>query len=175
MPQLDFHNILTISQVVWMALIFGAFYLLLSQWALPQVGTVLDARAARINADLDSARIAKGEADLATHEVQAATRRASAEAQAAIAGAMAQAKAEATEQARSANERLDLQLQQAEQRIGAAHAAAMGALRDVATDTAAAMVTRLTGRPADAMSVSGAVGAAIAARGAVSAASATRG
>ncbi len=30
MPQLDFANPLTISQVVWMALIFGALYFLLS-------------------------------------------------------------------------------------------------------------------------------------------------
>jgi F-type H+-transporting ATPase subunit b len=165
MPQLDFHNILTISQVVWMALIFGAFYLLLSQWALPKVGTVLDDRAARITADLDTARLAKAEADAAVHEVHAATRKANADAQAAIAGALAQAKSEAAEQARTANERLNTQLEQAEQRIAAARVAAMGALRDVATETASAMVTRLTGQPADATSVRGAVGTALAARG----------
>ena len=165
MPQLDFHNVLTVSQVVWMALIFGAFYLLLANWALPQVGSVLGDRAARITADLDTARVAKAEADAAVHEVQAATRKASTEAQAAIAAAMSKAKADAAEQARQATERLDAQLQQAEQRIAAARTAAMGALRDVATETASVMVARLTGRPADATSISGAVGAALAARG----------
>ena len=165
MPQLDFNNTLTISQVVWMALIFGAFYLMLANWALPQVGTVLDDRAARITADLDSAHLAKLEADSAVQEVQAATRKASADAQAAIAAAMAQAKAEANEQARQANERLDAQLEAAEQRIGAARTTAMAALRDVATETATVMVTRLTGRPADTTSIGGAVGTALAARG----------
>ena len=166
MPQLDFSNVLTISQVVWMALIFAALYLLLSQWALPQVASVLDERAGRINADLDTARLAKAEADAAISELQAATRRASTEAQSAIASSMSAAKAEAAEQARVANERLDAQLHEAEQRIGVARQAAMGALREVAADTAATVIARLTGREADMALVGNAVGQALAARGA---------
>lgn len=165
MPQLDFNNVLTISQVVWMALIFGALYLLLANWALPQVGTVLDARAARISGDLDSARAAKSEADAAAAEVQDATRRAGTEAQAAIAAAMAAAKAEAAEQAQQANARLDAQLAEAEQRIADARTAALTALRDVATETATAVVQRLTGREPDHAAVGGAVDSALAARG----------
>lgn len=165
MPQLDFNNVLTISQVVWMALIFGALYLLLAQWALPQVATVLDKRASRIAGDLDTAHLAKTEADTAIAEVHAATRRASAEAQAAIAGAVAHAKAEAVEQARTTNERLDAQLTEAERRIASARTAAMGALREVAAEAASAVVTRLTGRPADQALVDDAVGSIIAARG----------
>ena len=165
MPQLDFHNVLTISQVVWMALIFGALYLLLSQWALPQVASVIDHRTARIAGDLDTARLSKAEADAAVEDVHAATRKASTEAQSAIAAAVAQAKSEASEQARIANERLDAQLAQAEQRIAVARTSAMGALRDVATETASVVVARLTGQPADPAAVSGAVGAALAARG----------
>lgn len=165
MPQLDFNNVLTISQVVWMALIFGALYFLLSHWALPQVSGVLDERAARINADLDTARSAKAEADGAVSELRDATRRASTEAQTAIADAVAKAKAEAAEHARVANEQLDAQLSAAEQRIAAARASAMGALRDVARDTATAVVSRLTGQSPDAAVVDEAVGNAIAARG----------
>lgn len=165
MPQLDFNNVLTISQVVWMALIFGALYFLLSTWALPQVSGVLDERAARINADLDTARLAKTEADAAVSELREATRRASAEAQTAIADAVTKAKAEAAEQARIANEQLDAQLGAAEQRIAAARASAMGALRDVARETATAVVSRLTGQSPAAAVVDEAVGNAIAARG----------
>ena len=65
MPQLDFHNPLTISQVVWLAIIFCVLYVLLSKWALPQVASVLDARAGAIAADLDAARGAKQGADAA--------------------------------------------------------------------------------------------------------------
>jgi F-type H+-transporting ATPase subunit b len=166
MPQLDFANVLTTSQVVWMALIFGALYILLSQWALPQVAGVLDERAARINTDLDTARIAKAEADAAVAELIAATKRASMEAQSAIAAAMTAAKTEAAEQARVANERLDAQLAEAEQRISAARHAAMGALRDVATETATTVVARLTGQSPDPERVGGAVDQALAMRGA---------
>ena len=164
MPQLDFANPLTVSQVVWMALIFLGLYLLLSQWALPQVAAVVDARAETIAGNLNSARAAKAEADAAVAEVTAATRRANAEAQGQIAQAIAAAKAEAAEAARQADERLDAQLAQAEQRIAAARAAALGALREVATETASTVVARLTGRPADAVSVQSAVDNAMAAR-----------
>ena len=165
MPQLDFQNVLTVSQIVWMALIFGALYLLLARWALPQVASVVESRDARITADLDTARLAKAEADAAVAEVHAATRRASTEAQTAIAAAVAQAKADAAEQARADNERLDAQLTQAENRIAAARTAALAALRDVATDTTATVVARLTGHPADPASVGAAVGTIMAARG----------
>jgi F-type H+-transporting ATPase subunit b len=166
MPQLDFSNVLTISQVVWMALIFGALYLLLSRWALPQVSDVLADRAARISADLDTARLAKAEADAAVAELLAATRKASTEAQSAISASISKAKAEAAEQARIANERLDAQLAEAELRIAAARHAAMGALRDVAIDTAGTVVARLTGKNADASLLGRAVDQALPARGA---------
>jgi F-type H+-transporting ATPase subunit b len=165
MPQLDFHNPLTIAQVVWMALIFGALYLLLARWALPQVASVLDERAGRIAADLDAARAAKAQADAAVAELQQATSQASAAAQSSIAGAVAAAKAEAAEQAHAATARLDAQLAEAEQRIGAARVAAMGALRDVAAETATAIVDRLTGLVTDPALVRTEVGHALAARG----------
>lgn len=165
MPQLDFSNPLTISQVVWMALIFGALYYILSRYALPQVAGVLDERSARITADLDTARLAKLQADTAVAELQEATRRASTEAQAAIASSMSQAKAEAAEQARVANERLDAQLHEAEQRIAAARQSAMAALRDVATETARTVVSRLTGHEPDPSLLGGAIDTVLARRG----------
>lgn len=165
MPQLDFNNTLTISQVVWMALIFGALYLLLTQWALPQVASVIDDRASRIASDLSTARVAKEEADAAVAEVRHATRRAAADAQMAIGAAMAQAKAEATSNASAADKQLDAQLSEAERRIAAARTAAMNALHDVATDTAMVVISRLTGRDADRIVVDDAVRAALATKG----------
>ena len=166
MPQLNFANPMVISQVVWMALIFGALYLLLKVWALPQVETVLTDRAHRIGADLETARAAKSQADQAAAEIAEGSRKANAEAQAAIAQAVAQAKAEAADQARQANERLDAQLAEAETRIQAARTAAMGALQEVATETAAAVVGRLTGQEPSADTVRSAVANAMSARAA---------
>jgi F-type H+-transporting ATPase subunit b len=165
MPQLDFANKLTISQVVWLAIIFVVLYLLLSRWALPQVGAVLEMRAARIAQDLDAARAAKAQADGAVAELTAATRAAQATAQAEIAGAVAAAKEAAAAQAVTLNADLERQLAAAEARIGAARTAAMGALRQVAGETAVDVIARLTGTEADRGQVDQAVGTVLAARG----------
>jgi len=164
MPQLNFASPLTTSQVVWMAVIFLALYLLLARWALPQVAAVLDDRAARINADLDAARAAKSEVDAATAEVRRATRQAQADAQAHINAAVSEAKAASAAQAVEANARLDARLATAEAQISAARAAAMGALRQVASETTEVLIDRLTGAVADRERVNDVVSSVIATR-----------
>ncbi len=165
MPQLDFANPLTTTQVVWGIAIFIVLYVVLSRWSLPQVGAVLEDRAARIAADLDTARTAKATADLAVTEMTAATARARSEAQTEIGAAVARAKHEAAAQTAEQDARLEAQLKEAEHRIAASRNAAMGALRQVATETAATIIGRLTGSAPDAARVESAVGAALAARG----------
>ena len=59
MPQLDFANPLTTSQVVWGAIIFAVLYVLLSRIGLPKVGEVLEERARHIAADLETAQASK--------------------------------------------------------------------------------------------------------------------
>jgi F-type H+-transporting ATPase subunit b len=165
MPQLDFGNPLTTSQVVWGAIIFIVLYVLLSRWALPQVSRVLDQRAATLEADLEAAHAMKAKSTEAVAELTATTARARAEAQAAINAAVDRAKQEAAAQAAVLNERLEAQLQAAEQRIGEARGSAMSALRQVATETASTVILRLTGTAPDTSTVEGAVGSALTARG----------
>lgn len=165
MPQLDFANPLTTTQVIWGIVIFVVLYVLLSRWTLPQVGEVLERRAASIEADLDTARTAKATADAAVAEMTDATGRARAEAQAEISSAVDRAKQAAAAQAAEQEARLEAQLKEAEDRIAASRAAAMGALRQVATDTAVTIIGRLTGSTPDTRAVEGAVGTALAARG----------
>jgi F-type H+-transporting ATPase subunit b len=164
MPQLDFANPLTTSQVVWGAIIFVVLYILLARIGLPRVAEVIEQRARHIAADLETARASKTRADDAATEVAEATARARSEAQAAINAALDVAKQEAAARIGALNERLEIQLREAEAQIGAARAAAMGALREVATETAATVIGRLTGAPVDARRLDGAVGAALAAR-----------
>ncbi len=166
MPQLDFANKLLISQVVWLAIIFFALYLLLAQWGLPRVASVLDERARRIKGDLDAARAAKQTADDAIAELNAAARHAHAEAQTAIAGATERAKHEALAHASALDARLKADLDAAEARITAAEQAAMGALRDAARETATTLITRLTGLTPDSGTVTAAVDQALAGRAA---------
>ena len=80
MPQLDFANPLTISQVIWGAIIFIVLYIVLSRFALPRVGEVLEARASHIARDLEAARASKEKADAGMAEATAAIARACAKA-----------------------------------------------------------------------------------------------
>ncbi|MFC0409721.1 F0F1 ATP synthase subunit B family protein [Roseomonas elaeocarpi] len=164
MPQLDFNNPLTIAQVVWLLIIFGLFVLISYQWLLPPVGAVLTDRRKRISDDLEAARSAKSEADAAQAAHRAATQRSHAEAQAAITAAVNAANADAAAKAAVLNERLNSQIAAAEARIGQARDAAMGALREVATDAATSLVDRLVGIK-DQAAVSAAVSRELAARG----------
>lgn len=164
MPQLDFANPLTLRQLIWGAVIFIGFYLLASRSALPRVASVLEQRSNQIARDLESAQAAKTQSDAAVAEVTAATVRARAEAQAAVNAALDEAKAAAAKQAEALNARLEKQLAEAEAQIAAARDQAMRALRQVATDTATTVITRLTGATPDPARLDGAIGAALAAR-----------
>ncbi|ONG47498.1 F0F1 ATP synthase subunit B' [Pseudoroseomonas deserti] len=164
MPQLDFGNPLMLAQVVWLLIIFGVFYYVLSSIVLPKAAAVLDERRSRIEGDLEAARAAKAEADAALVAHQAATAKARAESQAAIATAGAAAQADAAARTAALNAKLNEQIAAAEARINTARDAAMGALREVATDTTNALVQRLTGLRNEA-AVSSAVERALAAQG----------
>jgi F-type H+-transporting ATPase subunit b len=165
MPQLDFTTPLTISQVIWGAIIFWVLYRVLSRNGLPLVSSVLEERAAKISLDLDGARAAKARADAGVEEANEATAKARAEARAAINTAVEEAKKAAAVQAEALNARLEKQLADSEAQIAAARASAMKALRRVATDTAATVVTRLTGASPDAGRLDSAIGSALSARG----------
>jgi F-type H+-transporting ATPase subunit b len=133
MPQLNFNNPLTTTQVEWGAAIFVVLYILLSRLGLPQVASVLEERGTRIAGDLETAHAAKARADGAVSEMTETTAKARAEAQAAINAALEQAKAAAAKQAAVLNEKLEAQLKEAETSIAAARNTAMAALREVAT------------------------------------------
>jgi len=165
MPQLDFANPLTTSQVVWGAIIFAVLYILASRVALPKVAEVLEERATHIAHDLEGAQAAKNKADAAVEELTAATVKARAEAQAAINAALEQAKAAAAQQAVVLNARLERQLADSEAQIAAARSMAMAALRQVATETATTVVARLTGAAPNAERLGSAIGRELAARG----------
>jgi F-type H+-transporting ATPase subunit b len=156
---------LTITQVVWGVVIFVVLYILLSRTALPLVASVLDERATTISKDLNQARAAKARSDAGMAEADQATAAARAEAQAAITAALDETKRASAAQSEALNARLEQQLHDAEAQIAQARASAMGALRQVATETAATVVTRLTGSAPDPARLNGAIASALAGRG----------
>ena len=131
------------SQVFWLALTFGAFYLFISRIALPQIGGVLETRAARIAKDLDEANAMKSQADaaLAAYEQSLAAARNNAN----DIGGKAREAAKADAEATRTRIELDLakQMLGAEQRIGDIKNKAMGNLDGIAEETAAAIVGHL--------------------------------
>jgi len=165
MPQLDFANPLTLSQVVWGVIIFIVLYILLSRFALPKVAGVLEARASHIARDLEAARASKEKADTGMAEATQAIAKARSDAQAAVNAALEEAKANAAAQAETQNAQLDARLKAAEARIGQARTQAMSALRQVASETATEVVARLTGSSPDQARVSNTIGAVMASRG----------
>lgn len=162
MPQLQLNEMM-VGQVVWLFLIFGALYYILSTYALPRVAVVLEDRAARISGDLEAAYGAKSEADAALAALRDATTKARTDAQGAIAKAAAEATAAAQARAEALNATLNARIAESEAQIGRARATAMGALREVASETTAGLLNKLTGRADDA-AIARAVDATLAAR-----------
>lgn len=164
MPQLDFANSLTVSQAVWLLVIFALLYLVLSRVALPPVGEVLDRRAAVIRTDLDAAKGASDAAKGAKVERDKAEAKARADAQASVRGAVEAAKAKAHSAMESVEGRLAGDLRAAESRIAAARATAMRGIGAVAADAASAAVQRVAGFTPEAGAVQQAVADRLASR-----------
>ncbi|WP_336946100.1 hypothetical protein ABHV46_11540 [Asaia sp. BMEF1] len=147
MPQLDFSNPLLIGQVVWGAVIFAVFYVILSRSALPRIEGVLTHRRNRIEGDLDIARRARDDADRAVDELRRARHDAAAQAQANIDRVVQEARSAAEAQTHEMNHRLMADIAEAEKRIASARAEALASLPGVATETAQSLIAKLL-RPA---------------------------
>jgi len=70
MPQLNVHDFP--PQLIWLLITFVLLFVLMAKVALPKIGGVIDARAARIRADLDRAAALKTEAETAMAEYEKA-------------------------------------------------------------------------------------------------------
>ncbi len=144
-------------QFVWLVLIFGALYLLMSRIALPRVADILATRETTINDDLDSARASQSKAQIAAKHNDATLAAKKDEAQAIGREAQAKVAAEAAAHRAAAEQKLAQALAAAEQRIAAEKAEKMAYVENVAKEAAAAIVAKLTGVQADAAAIDAAV------------------
>ena len=148
------------SQLLWLAITFGLFYLFLKRAVLPRIGNILEVRRDRIAKDLDEAARMKDDADAAeaAYEQELADARKKAN----VIGqeAREKAKAEAEAERRKVEEQLDKKLGEAEDRIASIKETAMKDVGTIAEDTAAAIVQELIGAKVDKKDVSAAVQAA---------------
>lgn len=148
------------SQLLWLAITFGLFYLFLKKVVLPRIGGILEVRQDRIAQDLGEAARMKEEADaaVAAYEQELADARARANAIGQEARDDAKARAEAERKKVEAS--LEGRLSEAEARIALIKDAAMRDVGQIAEETAGAIVRQLVGTDADKAAVSAAVKAA---------------
>jgi F-type H+-transporting ATPase subunit b len=149
------------SQLVSLLIAFVALYLIVSRIALPRVGSVIDERQNKIEGDLADAQKLKDQSDgaLKAYESELAAARSRAQA----IGAETREKLNAASEAerKTLESQLAVRLAEAEKTIASTRATAMGNVRGIAADAAAAIVQQLTGVLPDGKSVDSAVDASL--------------
>lgn len=152
------------SQLFWLAICFGALYVLMSRVALPRIGSILEERSNRVAGDLAEAGRLKAETDaaIAAYEQALAEARQNAHA----IGQKARDAAKAQVDADRGRIEADLQgrLDAADRRIGEVKARALTEVDAIAKDAVDAIVEALMGRRADEAEIAAAVRAVTAER-----------
>jgi len=133
------------SQLLWLALIFVALYLLMSRIALPRIGSILERRRAQVEGDLGEAKRLKNEADAAIAAYEKALADARGRAQTLANETRAKHAAEAGATRKALDAKLAGSLAEAEKVIAEKKSAAMANVRSIAAEAAAAIVERLIG------------------------------
>ncbi|AWM23845.1 F0F1 ATP synthase subunit B' [Sinorhizobium fredii USDA 205] len=133
------------SQLLWLAITFGLFYLLMSKVIIPRIGGILAKRHDRIAQDLDEASRLKGEADaaIASYEQELANARTKGHSIADTAREEAKSKATADRAAVEAD--LTKKITAAETRIADIKSKALADVGAIAEETATAVVKQLIG------------------------------
>ena len=148
------------SQILWLVITFGVFYLIMSRVVIPRLAGILESRHDRITRDLDEAQRLKSEADAAhaayEHELAEAKR----DAHSIAAEATEKAKAEAAAARAEVEADLAEKLSDAEARIADIKAKAMGEVGTIAADTADEIVKQLIGGKTTKAEIAKAVSAA---------------
>lgn len=145
--------------LVWLVLTFGLLYLLMSKIALPQVANTLKARMAKISKDIADAHAARAESEAAAAALEKTIAEARSKAQVVAQETHARLHAETEAKRQGLEANLNSQLAAAEVRLADMKKQAMANVGTVAGDAAAAIITRITGKPADTAAITSALAA----------------
>jgi len=132
-------------QLIWLLITFAILYLLMAKVALPRIGSVIDARAARIAMDLAEAEKLRRQTEEAIAAYEQALAEAKQKAHAIVEEGRAKLKAETAAERARLDADLGKRGAEAETRIQAAKASAMRDVNAVAADVAADIVRQLIG------------------------------
>lgn len=133
------------SQIVWFVITFAILYVVMSRVALPQIGSIIDKRKARIDGDLKEAERLKGETDKAIAAYEAALAEARKNAHGIAEETRASIKADIDGKRKVVEDDLSKKVAEAEARIAKNKDEALGRVGEIAAETTAALVTQITG------------------------------
>lgn len=147
------------SQLLWLAITFGAFYLIMSRVVIPRLAGILESRHDRITRDLDETQRLRSEADAAQaayeHELAEAKRNAHSIA----AESTEKAKAEAAAARDKVEAELAEKLSEAEARIAGIKQEAMSKVGDIAGNTTEEIIKLLISEKATKADITKAISA----------------
>jgi F-type H+-transporting ATPase subunit b len=133
------------SQLIWLALTFGALYAIMKRVALPRIAEVIEERRDRIQRDLDAAERLKAETDKALAGYEAAL----GEAKTNASGIAKQTRETLAGETDREKERVEAQiaakLVDAEKRINVMKTAALAQVNEIALETVGQVVAKLGG------------------------------
>jgi F-type H+-transporting ATPase subunit b len=149
------------SQLFWLAICFVLLYLITARLVQPRIAGILDSRRNRVAGDLAEASRFRGESEQAMAAYEQALADARTRAQTIASETRERLQGEADRNRKSLEDQLNGRLAAAETQIAATKNTAMANVRGIATEAAAAIVTRLTGITAPERAVTAAVDAAL--------------
>lgn len=145
------------SQILWLAISFGALYFLMSRIALPRVASILEVRSDRIASDLAEAQRFKTESEQAIAAYETSLAEARSKAQKIAGETRDKVNAEADTQKKAIEADLAARLAKAEQQIADTKTKALSNVRAIAVEAASDIVAQLLGDKPDAKDVEAAV------------------
>lgn len=147
-------------QIIWLVITFSILYVLMKRVALPRIGSVIEARAARIAGDIEAADKLRRETQEAIAAYEQALAEAKGRAHAITQEASHRLKAEMAAERAALDRDLAERSAEAERRIEQAKTTALKDVNQVASDTAGEIVRSLIGVAPSQPEVSAAVTAA---------------
>jgi F-type H+-transporting ATPase subunit b len=147
MPQLVPEDML--PQLVWLAILFGVLYLLMSSMAVPRIAATLQARDAKISGDLAAAEKANEDARALIEDYHRRLATARENARGLTRKREEADAAAAATRLTEVNERIGARIAEAEKHIGEQKSNALTGLEQMANEVAANVYAKLVGQPAD--------------------------
>ena len=145
------------STLIWLALTFGALYLIMKRVALPRVHDILKNRGDKIRGDLGAAFKMREEANAAAASYEKTLAEAKVGSQALAQETRTRVKAEQDAKRQALESDLNAKLQTAEALIAEKKASAMASVGQIANEAATAIVQHITGKPADPTAIAAAI------------------